>query len=487
MVSTVAPQPSGYQSGKYDQIIKIWKQLPKNVNYPPNIAYKEADLESSLVTPILESLGIGINQRKQNESLGQGAGLKVDYLVYIDIEQPPILVIEDKARDATLANATDEDFVKLCQENYLYRSAVGYDNKNGNGIKQYLDYSNSKIDPKKLASYGLVFNGDFFQLWRRVDGLILPLTPIQRMNEKTIPELMKQLEYVLSNPKRSLVTAIWNSKGGVGKTTNTFNLGATLALQGKKVLLIDLDTQTDLTRAFRLNPSDHSDYWEKCLVKIQIGDLKEAKRILKETIKTNNYATLDKRRFSLSVLPNCGKTLSNFIQDAINFDKREKLRLLMKMIEILKQEYDYIFIDTSPSNNVLTIATLSSSDTILIPTDYSPKSLHHAVDLYNAVIPRMRKDKARKSILNLGMWNLGIVFSNCPGDSGVQLERCIQKELKTKNFTGKQCEQRLKIYAQTKLAEFKQLPVICWQKSKITELYQKLADELFLTHNFIDH
>ncbi len=82
---------------------------------------------------------------------------------------------------------------------------------------------------------------------------------------------------------------------------------------------------------------------------------------------------------------------------------------------------------------------------------------------------------------------MGVVFSNCPPNNVSSLEQCIQKELNSKNFKGKQYNTRLKIYAQTKLAEYKQMPVVCWSKSPITKLYHELADEIFLTHNFIDY
>ncbi|MBW4694384.1 MAG: ParA family protein [Lyngbya sp. HA4199-MV5] len=76
----------------------------------------------------------------------------------------------------------------------------------------------------------------------------MPLTPIQKFTKANIPALMQQLEYCLKNPHTALVSAVWNQKGGVAKTTNIVNLGATLALEGKRVLLIDLDPQNDLTR-----------------------------------------------------------------------------------------------------------------------------------------------------------------------------------------------------------------------------------------------
>lgn len=441
----------------YDNIIQTWKSLPNEI--------PENTLEMQLVFPLLQSLNLQGNQIKSRQNLGQGTGLIPDFLVYPDLNKPPALVIEIKKRISTLVTTSKQDFINKCLTNSLYRDAVGYQDVSGNnGIKQYLNKSNANIDPNRLASYGLVFNGDFFQLWRRVDGLILPLTPIQRMTESTIPELMQQLEYCLYGKPKALVTAIWNRKGGVAKTTNTLNLASVLALEGKKVLLIDLDTQNDLTRALRLEPENYSEYFKSCLKKIQAGHLDDAKQILKNTIQTCSYRTTDQKSFSLSILPGEYRSQEWFKKNADELDRKAKIQLLQQMINLFIEDYDYIFMDISPASDDLTVAAIFSCDTFLIPSDYSKKTLHHAVDLYQKDALTIRQAKVKQNYLHIGPWNLGIVFSNCP--PGVapdsQLERCIQQELKNKGFTGYQCQTRLAIYAQTKLAEYQHRPVICW-------------------------
>ncbi|HEY9771699.1 MAG TPA: ParA family protein [Coleofasciculaceae cyanobacterium] len=465
----------------YDNIIKIWKKLPND--------YSEKNLELNFVQPLLLSLNLEISQIL-DINLGAGAGLKPDRLIYPDFTKSPALVIEIKKRVSSLATVCNQDFIDECQKHQLYRDAIGYKNSpKENGIKQYLNKSNTNIDPNRLASYGLVFNGDFFQLWRRVDGLILPLTPIQRMTESTIPELMQQLEYCLYGKPKALVTAVWNRKGGVAKTTNTLNLASVLALEGKKVLLLDLDTQNDLTRALNLEPNNYSDYLESCFKKIHAGYLDDAKQILKDTIQTRNYSTTDKKNFSLSILPGNQKSQNKLRDNSTDYDRNLAIKLKQKLIELCAENYDYIFIDVSPANDYLTIATILSCDTFIILLDYSKKTLHHAVDLYQKDAVTIRQNRVKQNHLHIGPWNLGIVFSNCPPGvaSDSQLEKYIQQELKNKRFTGYQCKTRLAIYAQTKLAEYKHLPVICWQNSPITKLYKQLADEIFLGHHFIDN
>jgi len=471
--------------GSYMQIqdvVKRWKQIPAK--------YSEKDLELNLVQPLFQSLNLEIHQIRSDLNLGTGSGLKPDRLIYRELNDPPVLVVEVKKRVAALASAkSEQEFRDLCNApNSLYREAVGYPDKpNNNGICQYLDNSNPNIKPNRLASYGLVFNGDFFQLWRRVEGLVFPLTPIQRVTATNLPTLIGQLKQCLNSKPKALVTAIWNQKGGVAKTTNTLNVGATLALKGKKVLFLDLDTQNDLTRALGYNPKKYGDYLEACLESIDGGHLERAKDILSNTIQVRNFPTSDNRNFDLHILPGEQESQNKF-RDDISRVLRDKVKAFQKLVSFFVKDYDYIFIDISPAYDHLTVPVLYCCDTILIPTDYSRKALHHAVTLYMAKSPKIRRDREKQDLLNVGPWNLGLVYSNCP--PGVnrksRLEKYVQKELTKKGFSGKQCQTRLIIYAQTKLAEYQHRPVICWQNSQITKLYHELTEEVFLSHNFID-
>ncbi|MBD2035331.1 AAA family ATPase [Leptolyngbya sp. FACHB-321] len=460
----------------YKKLAQHWAELPTD--------YNEQSLEVSLVQPLLQSLGLNFQQIKAGQNLGSGFGTP-DRLIYQDINQAPVLVIENKRRDPVLAAIPEKDFAAACKNHTLYRQAVGYEDcgKNNRGIKHYL---NNSVSPHLLASYGLVFNGDFFQLWRRVDGLVLPMTPIQKVTKTSLPGLMQQLEYCLDHPHTALVSAIWNQKGGVAKTTNIVNMGAALALEGKRVLLIDLDPQNDLTRGVGADPNWLPGYLEQCDKKIQLEEWDEAKQILNKAIQIRKFPTTDKMKkdFKLSVLSSDEKGLKAF-RDS---DDVETAVIFKKLVKLLYLDYDYIFIDVSPTPDKLTQSVLLTCDTVLIPIDLGGKSLHHAVQLYSTTLPKFREVRAaKKERLHLGPWNLGIVFSNCPGDAGVVLEEHIKQELKKSNFSGNQCKTRLSTFAQTKVAEFKHVPVICWQSSPITKLYTKLIDELFLNPNFIDH
>ena len=121
-----------------EQIIDLWKQIPTN--------YSETSFELNFVSPLLRKLGLDISQVKSQVNLGKGSGLVPDYLIYDDIAKPPVLVIENKKRVSDLATISDEEFIYQCKNHDLYQKALGYPLERGNnGIKQYLDKSNSKI------------------------------------------------------------------------------------------------------------------------------------------------------------------------------------------------------------------------------------------------------------------------------------------------------------------------------------------------------
>ena len=144
------------------------------------------------------------------------------------------------------------------------------------------------------------------------------------------------------------VITVANQKGGVGKTTLTFNLGKALSLLGKKVLLVDLDPQGGLTTYAGLNPNE----LEKTVYQVLRGDIDIHKAI--------------KQVKKLDILP-ANIDLSGAELELINEIGRE--RILESALEEVKDEYDYVLIDTSPHLGLLTVNGLVACDKILIPTE----------------------------------------------------------------------------------------------------------------------
>lgn len=462
-----APPPAKVSSRR---IVDLWASLPTK--------YSEPDLEVNFMPRLFDYLGFNHHQIKNDPTIG--TGLKPDYLIYNDPEQPPVLAIEIKRREPALAEMSEANFVKFCQDYPLYKEAAGLSDKpNNNGIIQYLDIN--KVNPSHLASYGLVFNGDFFQLWRRVDGLVIPMMTVKRVTKTSLPKLLKELVKCLQAPSSALVTAIWNSKGGVSKTTNTINVAACLALTGKRVLLIDLDPQNDLTTGIGLKADYAPNYFDRIYEKLQLQELEHAKDILMASIQTKSYATTDGKSFHLSLL-SATKDYLNNINDAVR--AHHQYVIFNKLLELIRYNYDYIFIDASPKFDNLAKCLLCTADTILLPFDLGSKSLKHSIYLSAKIVPTIQAMRDKADDFTVGPWSLGLLYSNCPAHIGVGIDKAIADVIKTQEFTGKQVNTRLINFAQVKQAEFQEKPVICWQNSQITKLFHELTTEVFLGHNY---
>lgn len=151
----------------------------------------------------------------------------------------------------------------------------------------------------------------------------------------------------------SKVIAVVNQKGGVGKTTTTFNLGYALAEEGKKVLLIDFDPQSSLTVCMGYDDTDSIDNTIAKLMMLAINDekLPDSKDYI------INVGKLD-------LIP-CSIDLSAVDVNLVNAMSREMV--LRGILSDIKDGYDYIIIDCSPSLGMLTINALVAADSVLIP------------------------------------------------------------------------------------------------------------------------
>ncbi len=155
------------------------------------------------------------------------------------------------------------------------------------------------------------------------------------------------------------VFVIANQKGGVGKTTTTMNLSASLALMKKKVLMIDMDPQSNLSSGIGFTQQFDKQSWDS-------NDIAPYKNIYDVLVHGESISSV----FVSTSTPNLflvpsHLSLAGAEIEMVNMLSRETL--LKKAIQNIQEDFDYVIIDCPPSLGLLTINALSSADYILIP------------------------------------------------------------------------------------------------------------------------
>lgn len=216
------------------------------------------------------------------------------------------------------------------------------------------------------------------------------------------------------------IITVANRKGGVGKTTTTLNLAYSLKELGKKVLVIDLDPQANLTRCFDVeNPENIK----------TIGHL-----LMAELEEEENYSVKDYviSYDEIDLIP------SSIYLSATETQMRTETgseRILSEIIEPVREHYDYILIDTSPALNILTINALCASDSVLVTADIQM----FAVLGINELLKTVQKIKKR---VNSKLKVKGILLTMC--DSRTNLYKTLTEQVE-EMFQG-----RIKVF-QTKI------------------------------------
>ncbi|HEY5587768.1 MAG TPA: ParA family protein [Candidatus Paceibacterota bacterium] len=243
---------------------------------------------------------------------------------------------------------------------------------------------------------------------------------------------------------------IFNQKGGVGKTTTNINLCSYLALQGKRILTIDIDPQGNTTSGLG---------FDKKKINLSIYDLLTSDISIRDTIKECELIN------NLYLVPS-KMELAGAEVELINISNRENI--LKEKLKEIEGEFDYIFIDCPPSLGILTINALTAATSVLTPIQCEFYALEGVGQLVNTIA-------LVKKSLNKTLEIKGVILSMY--DNRTKLCNEVVSEVK-KYFNDK--VYNTTIPRNIRLAEAPSfgLPIMLYDdKCKGAEAYEELADE----------
>ena len=452
---TLIQRPDNSQSSpRNTDLEKALSDLPASA--------EEAIVSAIFVNPLLKALGFDQSERHPEFSTGSGSDA-VDFAVrkntpddvFLFTKNNPFLLVEVKGRHINLAEGSTS-----------YRSAKAQ-------ITKYL------LSPKcKTAEWGIVTNSNYIQLFRCHGKVVVPAIANLLINKDNISQIVAAIKYRIENTPKALTVCVYNNKGGVGKTTTIINVASVLRKHGKKVLLVDFDSQSDTTRSLKLLPGQVS--LSKCLA--------EPHSNIHDAIVPFILTPKGKPVHYFDVIP-ADPGLEEYTDSKVSAQIQRGIARLRDLLKEFTHEYDYILIDCPTQWLFFSQSGIYASDVVLIPTKHNGlTSLHNAARVIQKFIPEIQRERQDGAPIALPIFFNGEKMtapSKMIADAEIKRITDEDKDLKPYFYPKSRHGYHdttifhLPAYASVANAAFSHVPAVFINRV-VSDYYDRLAKEYFI-------
>ncbi|BCX13397.1 MAG: hypothetical protein KatS3mg067_2335 [Thermosynechococcus sp.] len=382
----------------------------------------EAVIEEHFVRPLLSVLGF--SDRDCLSSFDTGMGIADVAARFRRENQPPFsqtqvdpdLIVEIKT-PARRSRNTPSQTVALNLEN-----GSAHHSRALQQLRQLLRGRHCQG-----TAWGLITNARHLQLFQRHGHLVYPATPNYELTGDRLESIIEDFKTCLRSRPRATTLSIYNHKGGVGKTTTTINLGATLAVADAAVLLVDCDPRGDLSRALELTATNAT--LAACL---QNPDKPITAAICPFDLRLRASSSI-KSAHIFDVIP-AGPQLQSILIQAMQ-TQNPPITRLRELLAPLRDRYDYILIDCPSAWLFLSKSAVYASDAVLIPTRHTDlSSLNNAAQvIHQFLFHEIHTLRREGGPLPLPIFFNGAPFNRAPTTdraiavAQAEIERILQK------------------------------------------------------------
>ena len=367
----------------------------------------EEEVERNVIVPLLGILGYSQKDWQAQNVIGK---VRLDFQVHpinAATPYPPYLVIEAKAPSKKIIHNTWQingymrksgAILGLLTNGYQFKLLYNY---NGH-VVTIIEYSQEEVVAKfnlfnrlLCKETCLKVSQGFYKNQRRIHINLANQLSKAFGNEEMLGlfkkkqnnlEIEESPQVKETKEEKSMIITVFNNKGGVGKSTLTINLGAELSKMGKRVLLIDVDAQANLTIGVGINP----------LTDVEEQEKKDITHLLTEP-RVKLEDTIIKKRWGdikLDIVPSHIRLskMENVLNTTVGIDQvlEKKLR---------DYDYDFVLIDPPPSFGRIIGISLMASSGVLIPTQLSA----YPIRALEYVLARVKEIEELKSLQILGI------------------------------------------------------------------------------------